>query len=258
MSGCSRAPGARFSNGAAGNIGRNGSVLEILDVGQDGITARNLKTGRDGRIAWASLAGKDGRVLLAYGDALTINTAQGLTSAEHIHALPAGSQAISGLQAYTAGTRHRQRSWLVTSEMAERAEVRNRRPLNDVRPIEADDKWANVARNFAQQPEKEDALAMLERVVKMRRGTVRQFPRSLHTAEQRELRGETPSYAPDIRAQRQAETQLRPVLHRLAERMREMRELIAAVRRQTMELPEMGRKAAQHPTMRRGGPSMSL
>ena len=87
---------------------------------------------------------------------------------------------------------------------------------------------------------------------------MRQFPRSLHAAEQRQQRGEAPSYAPEIKAQRQAEGQLWLILHRLAERLREMRERIAAIRRQATELPEMGRKAAQHPTMRRGGPSMSL
>jgi hypothetical protein len=45
-----------------------------------------------------------------------------------------------------------------------------RRALNDAREITADDTWANVACNFSHQPEKDGAVAMLERVEAVRRG----------------------------------------------------------------------------------------
>lgn len=38
---------------------------------------------------------------LSYGYAMTVDTAQGSTATEHIHALPVGSHAIHGFQAYT-------------------------------------------------------------------------------------------------------------------------------------------------------------
>src|SRR5271165_3697797 len=91
-----------------------------------------------------------GRVQLAYGDVMTIHTAQGSTAKEHIFALPAGSQAVDGRLGYTANTRHRHAAYLVTSEAAERGEVRRRRPLNSAREITQDDKWANVARTLTQ------------------------------------------------------------------------------------------------------------
>ena len=39
-----------------------------------------------------------------------------------------------------------------------------RRPLNDVREVTRNDRWANVARSFAYQPEKDIAIALFERV----------------------------------------------------------------------------------------------
>jgi ATP-dependent exoDNAse (exonuclease V) alpha subunit len=97
-------------------------------------------------VRWADVRQQHGRVQLAYGYAMTIHTAQGSTATEHIFALPAGSKAIDGLSGYTANTRHRYAGYIVTSEAAEQIEVRKRRPLNDVRPVTIEDRWANVAR----------------------------------------------------------------------------------------------------------------
>ena len=109
---------------------------------------KNVK-GREGRIAWKTLADEAGRIRLAYGEVMTTHTAQGSTATEHIYALPSGSQAVTGFAAYSSGTRHRRASYLVISEGAEKAEVARSRPLNDIRPIRAEDAWANVAANFA-------------------------------------------------------------------------------------------------------------
>ena len=81
-------------------------------------------TGQVGPVRWNDLRDKNGRARLAYGDAMTINAAQGLTANEHIIALPSGSQAVTGDQAYIGGTRHRM-SYMVTSEAAERLAVRS-------------------------------------------------------------------------------------------------------------------------------------
>ena len=148
--------------GRGGTIGRNGSVLEVVDANPQGLVLR-AKSGKVGPVRWKTLD-MNGRVLLAYGDAMTIHTAQGSTSKEHISAFPAGSQAVDGKLGYSGSTRHELRSWLVTNDAAERESVRRSRALNDSREITLDDKWANVARVLAWQPEKDTAIAMLERI----------------------------------------------------------------------------------------------
>ena len=71
----------------------------------------------------ANLAGgpprRSGRVRLAYGDCLTIDSSQGLTSDEHVNALPGGSRSVQGFKAYVAESRHRVAAWLVGSMGAE-------------------------------------------------------------------------------------------------------------------------------------------
>ncbi|MBR0664425.1 hypothetical protein GXW71_08665 [Roseomonas hellenica] len=82
---------ARFLDGGRGNIGNNGSVLEVRTVSAEGVSLRTAH-GRDGFASWETLADKpSGRIRLALGDVLTIDSAQGITSDEPINALPAGS-----------------------------------------------------------------------------------------------------------------------------------------------------------------------
>ena len=76
-----------------------------------------------------------GRILLSYGDVLTIDAAQGLTSTEHIQAMPGGTQAVTRYKTFIAASRHRVASYIVTSDGAERREIASRRPLGDPRPI---------------------------------------------------------------------------------------------------------------------------
>jgi hypothetical protein len=169
--------GANFGEGRGGVIGRNGSVLEVLGSNDYGITLR-AKTGKVGTVRWRDLRQKHGRVLLAYGYATTVHTAQGSTVKEHIFAMPAGSNAIDGLSGYSANTRHRHVGYIVTNETAEQIDVRRRRPLNDIHAVTAEDKWANVARAMSFQPQPDSATALRERAHTFRRGSVR----ALHNA----------------------------------------------------------------------------
>ncbi len=179
-----RRTNAKFvETGTVGNIGRNGSVLEIIAVDAAGLTLRN-GAGREGVVTWDTLRGEvTGRVQLAYGDALTTNTAQGTTVTEHIHAMPGGTKLVSAFGAYTSGSRHREQSFIVTSDGAERAEVMARRPLGDKREIGRGDLLNNIIRNFAQAPEKEAALALIDRAVGLRRGAVQAMQRVHQAAE---------------------------------------------------------------------------
>jgi AAA domain-containing protein len=192
-----KSTGVRLESGRGGRIGRNGSVVEVVSMDGQGIKLRSLKTNAVGTAKWSDLVERDGRVHLAYGSALTVHTAQGLTSGDHIFALPAGSQAITGATRYTAMTRHRLRSYLLTSEVAERAAVRASRPINDPREVTLDDKWAMVAKSLVNQPVKDLAVNMAERVQTLKRGMVKQFQQQMHPAEQRKRQGLSPTHAPE-------------------------------------------------------------
>jgi conjugative relaxase-like TrwC/TraI family protein len=228
-----RSTGARFGPGHGGNIGRNGSVLEVVGADDDGLALR-AKSGRVGVVAWSDLAdARTGRIQLAYGDCLTIHTAQGSTTREHVLALPAGSQAVDGNLGYSAGTRHRHAAFLLTSEAAERGQVRKNRPLNDTRTVTEDDTWANVARSFSYQPEKDTAYGLLERVGQIRRGSVQRFQRVLSLAETQQAHQQAPSMAHVVAAERRIDLALarsayetvREMTHQLVEKARHLMRL---------------------------------
>lgn len=172
--------------GGHGNIGQNGSVVEIVSIADDGLTVRT-QSGVEGMIAWKALRDeKTGRVQLAYGDALTTNTAQGSTVTEHIHAMPTGTRLVTAFGAYTSGSRHREQSFIVTSEAAERSEIADRRPLGDRRPVTRSDILDNMARNLSRQPEKESATNLIEKAANLRRGSIHEVQKTLEPMERRE------------------------------------------------------------------------
>jgi len=181
---------ASFEGKSCGNIGNNGSVLEVLAIDAAGLTLRSAQ-GRAGKIAWDSLRDRtSGKIRLSYGDVLTVQAAQGVTSTEHILAMPGGSRTVDAFTAYTGGSRHRQASYLVASDGAERKEVTGRRPLGDARPMREADVWANVARNLARQVEAPSALGFLERARLVHQGAADALQQGLQPLEQREADGQ--------------------------------------------------------------------
>lgn len=176
-----------------GAFGDNGSVVEVVEVyPTHGLTLRNDR-GRESTFPWEKFRDPDtGIVRLAYGDALTIDARQGDTVREHITVMPNGSQAVNGLKAYTAESRHRIRSWIVTSEGEELLEIVSRRPLGDPRNITdtAQEKRAaviaNIARNLSRQDEKQLATDMVESARGVRSGEVDARQAAWHRTEARE------------------------------------------------------------------------
>ena len=185
---------ARFlDTNKGGNIGRNGTVLEVAEIKAEGLVLRT-KEGRDGLVKWDSLkSAATGRIKLAYGDVLTTNTSQGSTVSEHIFAVPGGSRQVNAFGAYTSGSRHREHSFIVTSDGAERQEVAGRRPLGDRRQVRESDVVENVARNFARQPVKEGSLAMIARAENLRTGTIQKMQAGKQRLEQRAVEGKVKS-----------------------------------------------------------------
>ena len=178
------------------NIGENGSVLRIEAVlPGEGLTLRG-DSGKTGFVSWAALRDKagSGRIQLGYGDCLTIDSSQGLTSDEHVNAMPAGSRAVQGFKGYVAESRHRVRSWLVGSMGAEMREARERRPagLPAMTPGQAEQAaWNNMVRNFEKQAGKDSALAFLERAAVRRRESAKALQGTLRWHEARQARGES-------------------------------------------------------------------
>jgi hypothetical protein len=127
-------------------------------------------------------------VRLTYGYAQVINPIQGITSTEHINAAPAGTQAINGFTGYTGLSRHTRRTYLVTSENAERQQISQSRPIG-LGPPRSEDVWANMARNLSRQPEKASSLDLRDRAQGLRRGAVSGFQRGLHAIERRQQDG---------------------------------------------------------------------
>ncbi len=212
--------------GERGSIGRNGSVLTVLDADEAGMQVMNLK-GREGRIAWKTLADQAGCIRLAYGEVMTTHTAQGSTATEHIYALPSGSQTVTGFAAYSSGTRHRRASYLVISEGAEKAQVARSRPRNDIRPIRAEDAWANVATNCSRQPTKELASDFLATAGSVRRGAARALQDGLRPIERQggithlhrtfAHKQETDALSPVIAALERTVTRQRQIIERIKE-----------------------------------------
>ena len=174
-------------------VGNNGSVLRVEAVlPEEGIRVR-APGGREAVLTWRELTDKaSNRLMLAYGDCLTIDSSQGITSDEHINALPGGSRAAPAGKAYVAESRHRVTSWLVGSMGAEMREARERRPSGLPVPTPKEGEtaaWANLARNLGRVTEKESALAFLAKTAQRKRASVSAFQATMRTHEAREAAG---------------------------------------------------------------------
>jgi len=149
-------------DGKRGFIGANGDVVEVVRRAEDGLVLRD-KDGRVGRVQWRRLRDRDtGRLLLGYGHCLTVDSAQGITSGEHINALPRGSAGITAFKGYVAESRHEHSVWTMVGEWAEREAERMSRPLGDQRAIAEADLWARTARNMAAKPYKSLGIDLID------------------------------------------------------------------------------------------------
>ncbi len=217
---------ASFTDGRKGIIGNNGSVLDVTEIGGAGLKFRNAH-GNEGLVRWDTLRDPvNGRFRLSYGDVLSIDATQGLTSTEHLNVMPAGTRAVVGFKAYVAESRHRIATWLLTSDGAERQEIANRRPLGDPRPIRSQDVWENMARNLSRQPEKASALAFLARAREVHRGAARGFQNGLQPSEARKAEGQEPSTLHQAFARGRQTDRVERAGHRLEQAMHQRRAIV--------------------------------
>jgi hypothetical protein len=230
---------AKFTESdTVGNIGRNGTVLEITAIREDGLLMRN-PAGKEGFVAWTTLKDENsGQVRLAYGEALTTNTAQGSTVTEHIHAMPSGTRLVSAFGAYTSGSRHREQSFIVTSEGAERSEIAGRRPLGDRREVSHTDVLDNMKRNLARQPEKGSSVDFVARAANVRRGTIQSVQQSHQKMQARAAAQVTPTSLPERFANRRLTRALESRLPGLSAQLRRYGETVAHIARSGTVLAE--------------------
>ena len=99
-------------DGREQQVGNNGDIVEVLGhrrqagFGSGPRTAASPKSNGAG-----SADSQTGRLLLGLGHALTINAAQGITSDEHINALPRGTAGVTAFTTYVAESRSRGTTW---------------------------------------------------------------------------------------------------------------------------------------------------
>ena len=142
-------------------LANNGEVVEIRALTEEGMVVRN-DAGAEGLVMWRKIQTcRDAPVRLSYGYAMTVDTAQGSTATEHIHAMPAGSHAIHGFKAYTAASRHERTTWIVVDEASERRHLASRSMLGLRPEIHEPDVWRQIGENLSRQPQKASALDIL-------------------------------------------------------------------------------------------------
>ena len=102
---------------------------------------------------------------MGFGWCQTIDAIQGVTSAEHINALPRGTAALSKFRGYTAESRAEWWTWTLIGEAAMREAVQHRRALGDKAPITEDELWRQAGKDLSRAPYKPlgmDLLAALQ------------------------------------------------------------------------------------------------
>ena len=176
-------------DGKAASIGNNGDIVEVAGRWAGGLLLRD-RDGRLGQVEWRRLEHeRTGRLYLAHGHAMTIDAAQGITSDEHINALPRGAGGMTGFKAYVAESRARGTTWTMISDEATFEQVRSKRALGDQTPLTAEDMWDQVAENMASKPYKALGIDLLQTTRDDREHALRAFMEEAHRIQALEQRG---------------------------------------------------------------------
>jgi len=162
-------------------FGNNGHIVKVVGQNADGLVLEDKK-GRIGEAAWENLIDKKtGRLMLGFGHALTIDAAQGLTSDEHINALPRGTAGITAFKAYVAESRAKGDTWTIISEAAVFEAEKRSRALGDAKPVEFADLWKRIGADMSEKPYKALALDLVDATRRARNRTVDSFISQSHT-----------------------------------------------------------------------------
>lgn len=190
-------------DGKGGWIGSNGDIVEVVERTADALVLRN-KEGRIGAVDWRRLAdAESGRLKLGFGHAMTIDAAQGITSDEHINALPRGSAGITAFKAYVAESRATTTTWTMVSEAATLEAVKRGRALGDPAPITPEDLWTCVGEDMAAKPYKALGIDLLQGARDGREQAIEAFIAQSCTLQRLEADGR--NLGREVRQRQQAE-----------------------------------------------------
>ena len=219
----------------------NGDTVTVLDANNDAMRVRR-DDGKEASVKYDQLrARRDRPVQLAYGYAVTTDAAQGLTSDEHINAMPEGSRAVTSRKAYPAESRQRDTTWLVTNEAAERRQIASRIPIGTFQPIRDADMWRNVANNLGRADMRQSATDFLRHSSGIQRGAMTALPAASVQAETRKQQGrQTPSFQ---QTQDLHQAQRLGWLHQAVERMQQTLAHVQEIARERLRVT-----ARQRPT----------
>jgi len=184
-----------------------------------------------GAVQWRALKdSRSDRLLLGFGHALTIDSAQGITSGEHINALPRGTAGITAFKSYVAESRHVTQVYTVISEAAAFEAVKRSRAVGDKEPITTGHLWEQVAKDMSDKPYKSLALDLVEAIERSREEEVDRFIRTEHRVFAQRAAGR--DHAGELR-KRQRDAEVRAVL------AKHIVPLVAAVERREAAIREL-------------------
>ena len=190
-------------DGKGGWIGSNGDIVEVVERTQAALVLRN-KEGRVGAVDWHRLSdAQTGRLKLGFGHAMTIDAAQGITSDEHINALPRGSAGITAFKAYVAESRATATTWTMVSEAATLEAVKRGRALGDPTPITPETLWTRVGEDMAAKPYKALGIDLLQGAREGREMAIDAFIAQSHRLQTMEAEGR--DIGREVRQRQQAE-----------------------------------------------------
>ncbi|MCW8309185.1 relaxase domain-containing protein [Acidiphilium sp. PA] len=173
----------QFHDARHGYLGNNGDILDVVAVSQDTITLRRS----DGRTATvrqdALREEKTGRIMLGFGHAMTIDSAQGITSTEHINALPRGTANLTAFKAYVAESRHIDAAWTMIGEGGLLEAERLSRAIGDTTPITASDLWKRAAADMSEQRRKALGVELMDLINKQQEQIIESRSRKSRSTE---------------------------------------------------------------------------
>ena len=176
-------------DGKGGWIGSNGDIVEVVGRTDAALVLRN-KEGRVGVVEWHRLSdAQTGRLKLGFGHAMTIDAAQGITSDEHINALPRGSAGITAFKAYVAESRATATTWTMVSEAATLEAIKRGRALGDPTPITPETLWDRVGEDMAAKPYKALGIDLLQGAREGREMAIDAFIAQSHRLQTLEAEG---------------------------------------------------------------------
>lgn len=172
-------------------LGSNGDFVDVQGWDENGLVLRNSR-GVMGKVPWERLADPaTGRTRLGPGHAMTIDSAQGITSDEHINAMPRGSSSVTGFTAYVAESRHVHTCWTRVAEAPVREAEAFSRPLGDTAPVTREDLLNRIASDMGRHDYKDLGIDLEQVRLRYEKNTTR-WIRQNHENEAARQRGKTP------------------------------------------------------------------